>query len=169
MLLAFTQVRARTFRFPATLGLAVSMLLMTALLNNANATVYRWEDAKGRVHYSKIVPPQYQDVATPVDVRANEPTAEQRQEALERAKGNKARLAAIKKQQESAPPELPATNLSAKRPAQVPNAQTDCKTWGRLYKESMACFGPYRTVGGGLKAEAFDACNEVLQPPSPRC
>jgi hypothetical protein len=56
-----------------------------------------------------------------------------------------------------------------KRPAQVPNDRTDCETWQRLYFESIECFGPYRTVRGGIKPEAFDRCNLVPEPRPDRC
>ncbi len=151
-------------------GVGALCLMTFALVNTASATVYRWEDEQGRIYYSETVPPQYQGVAKPVDVPA-EPTAEQRRAALERAQKDKAKAAAI----QVLPPQLPASTPKTaarpivKRPAQLPTDNTDCDTWQRLYEESMACFGPFNTVGGGMKQEAFDACNEVAEPPSSRC
>lgn len=67
---------------------------------------------------------------------------------------------------------MPATPASApklgKRPAQGVTATTDCDTWQRLYRESDACFGPFRTVGGGIKPEAFEACTTIPSP-EPKC
>ena len=51
----------------------------------------------------------------------------------------------------------------------MPDQDTDCETWQRLYFESIDCFGPYRTVRGGIKPEAFERCNEVPEPPVSRC
>ena len=153
-----------------TFFISVICLLASVLVNAAAATVYRWEDNQGMTHYSEIVPPQYQGVAKPVDVPA-EPTAEQRRAALERARKDKSRAAAI----QTPPPQLPASTPAVavppvvKRPAQLPTDKTDCETWQRLYFESMACFGPYNVVGGGVKPEAFDACNVVPEPPPDRC
>lgn len=59
--------------------------------------------------------------------------------------------------------------MPGKRPAQVPDERTDCDTWQRLYQESIDCFGPFRTARGGLKPEAFQACNVVQEPPPTRC
>ncbi|MBX9818544.1 MAG: hypothetical protein K2X79_10980, partial [Burkholderiaceae bacterium] len=51
-----------------------------------------------------------------------------------------------------------------KRPAETVTDATDCPTWWRIYDDSNACFGPFRTVQGGLKPEAFDHCNAVASP-----
>jgi len=146
-------------------------LLASGLVNTANATVYRWEDDQGKTHYSEIVPRQYQGVAKPVDAPVKIPTAEQRREALEQAQKEKAQAAAIEtvRQPPPARPPKAASQPVVKRPAQIPTDQTDCETWQRLYAESMACFGPYNVVGGGIKQEAFDVCNVVAEPPSSRC
>ena len=52
--------------------------------------------------------------------------------------------------------------------ATVASATTSCTTWWRLYRESQECFGLFRTVGGGIKPEAFDHCNEIPSPET-RC
>lgn len=172
--------RCRPFAFAVAL-----CLLAPVSASAAGDAVYRWVDDQGKVHYAEIVPQRYQDVAKRVDAPADEPSAEQRREALERADQNKARAAelaterateraadrAAEKQQlpTSTPPAAVASQPAGKLPAQTPNAQTDCKTWQRLYQESMACFGPFRTVGGGTQAEAFAHCNVVAEPPAARC
>ncbi|MBK0392423.1 hypothetical protein [Ramlibacter algicola] len=44
-------------------------------------------------------------------------------------------------------------------------SEEDCRAWRAEYAKSQACFAPYRTATGGLKAEAFLACGpEVLDP-----
>lgn len=151
------------------LGSALCLLALAT----AGATVYRWVDEQGRVHYSEVVPPQYRQSAKPVGAAATAPTAEQQRDALERAQEDKARAAAITRER----PPVPAGAASApavarrtdKRPAQVPDEHTDCETWQRLYLESIECFGPFRTVRGGIKPEAFEVCNVVAEPPATRC
>ena len=135
--------------------------------------MYRWVDDQGKVHYSDVVPERYRSAAKPVNAPANEPTGEQQREALERAQKEKDKARAIGTHREgpaaSAPPPSAAAKPSGKRPAQIPNDQTDCETWQRLYMESIECFGPYRTVRGATKPEAFEQCNVVPQPPPSRC
>jgi len=138
------------------------------------STVYRWVDDQGTVHYSDVVPERYRSRAKPIDAPAAEPTPEQQREALERAQREKAKASALSISSSSSPPvsAQPASAEKApsrKRPVQLPNEQTDCETWQRLYMESIECFGPYRTVGGGIKPEAFDVCNVVPAPPPSRC
>lgn len=155
---------AYTFVFGAT-------LLMSSVAGAS--TVYRWIDERGRVHYSDVVPDRYKRIAKPVNAGGAEPTAEQQREALERSQAERAKalLASTNRSASasSAAPASVASAPSAKRPAQVPNDRTDCVTWQRLYEESAECFGPYRTVGGGIRPGAFEVCNEVPEPPPTRC
>ena len=153
-------------------------LLTSASLSVAAAAVYRWVDDQGKVHYAEVVPQRYQGVAKQVGAAANEPSAEQRRDALARAQREKARAAemAAERQKTSANVPSPASAAAAsapapagKRPAQLPNDQTDCKTWQRLYMESIECFGPFRTTRGATKPEAFEVCNVVAEPPPSRC
>jgi len=148
-------------------------LWLQVVASTSAATVYRWVDDQGKVHYSEVVPERYRKTAKPIDATAGQPSAEQQREALERAQKERARAAAIAASKSRPPasaaaPEAPASRPAAKRPAQIPNDQTDCETWQRLYLESSDCFGPYRTVRGATKPEAFDVCNVVPEPP-PRC
>ena len=157
--------KLRAFVFPRVL-----CLLASASLNTAGATVYRWVDNLGKTHYSEIVPQQYQGVAKQVDTSANSPTAKQRRDAQARAQKPKAAETDTYQQPSlaSPPPALAASKPVSKRPDQTPTEQTDCETWERLYEESMACFGPFRTVRG-IKSEAFEVCNVVTEPPQARC
>jgi len=156
--------------FLRTTVLGASCLLASVAVAS---TVYRWVDEQGKVHYSDVVPERYRSKAKPVNALAAEPTAEQQREALERAQSEKAKALAPSVSRSSPPvsahPASAASAPSRKRPVQVPNEQTDCETWQRLYMESIECFGPYRTVGGGIKPEAFEACNVVPEPPPTRC
>ncbi len=153
-------------------------LLASALVNAAGAAVYRWVDDQGKVHYSEVVPQRYQGVARRIDAPANEPTDEQRRAALARAQQEKARAAQMASERAaeqerrtpaSTPTAVAAPQPTGKRPAQIPNDQTDCETWQRLYLESIECFGPFRTVGGGIKPQAFEVCHVVAEPPPSRC
>ena len=151
-------------------ALGIICLMATAAVAS---TVYRWVDEQGKVHYSDLVPERYRNTAKPVDAPPAEPTPEQQRAALERAQSEKAKALAPSVDRssptEGAQPASAASAPSRKRPAQVPNDQTDCDTWQRLYMESIECFGPYRTVRGGVKPEAFEVCNVVREPPPTRC
>lgn len=140
----------------------------------ASTPVYRWVDDQGNVHYADVVPDRYKNRARLVDAPVAQPSAEDQRAAFERVQRDKAKAQArLGASPESlaapvAPPSAPSQSFS-KRPAQVPNDRTDCATWQRLYEESSACFGPYRTVRGGVKPEAFEVCNVVQEPPPSRC
>jgi len=152
------------------------MLLVCSLLAvafTASATViYRWVDENGRTHVSDVVPEKYKKSATRVDSGEYEVSPERRKEAEARAAKEKALAEETAARRASAPPAVPASAASvpvaAKRPAQGVTDSTDCETWWRLYRESQECFGPYRTVGGGIKAEAFEKCNPIPSP-EPKC
>ena len=137
------------------------------------ATVYRWVDKKGQVHFGDSVPSEYQQVAKPVAVQATVPSVEAQRQAQDRAAALLANArrtsvagAASAASASVGPAAAPAA--SPKRPAQGPNESSDCDTWRRLYQESLECFGPYRTTRGATKAEAFDHCTPVAEPPQ-RC
>jgi len=152
---------------------AVGALWLLASAGVLAATAYRWVDEQGKVHYSEVVPERYRSSARPVGAPATEPTPEQQREALERAQKEKARAAAITTDRGRLPASAAtapaAARPAAKRPSQMPDDQTDCETWQRLYMESIECFGPYRTVRGATKPEALDLCNVVPEPPASRC
>jgi hypothetical protein len=152
--------------------LVLALLPWTALAPVAAATVYRWVDDQGKTHYAETVPPQYQNTARPLAPAAAKPTEDQQRQAQERAARQKRQAAEIEsaasKPAQAALPAMPASTPVVKRPAQVPTATTDCQTWARLYQESMDCFGPFRTVRGATREEAFSHCTPVDEPPS-RC
>ena len=151
-------------------------LLTSASLSVAGAAVYRWVDDQGKVHYAEVVPQRYQGVAKQVGAAANEPSAEQHRDALARAEQEKAKAAEMAAERHRPPANVPSAASAAaasapvgKRPAQLPNDESDCKTWQRLYMESIECFGPFRTARGATKPEAFAVCNVVAEPPPSRC
>ncbi|MDO8903772.1 DUF4124 domain-containing protein [Hydrogenophaga sp.] len=142
------------------------LVLFLGLGQTQASDIYRWVDESGRTHLSDVVPDRYKDTATRIDSRQYELTPEQQREAEQRVDLEKAR-ARDDKVAPSAVQEAPAPPLSTppvKRPVERVTASSDCATRWRLYRESEACFGPFRTVGGGIKPEAFDHCNEIASP-----
>lgn len=63
---------------------------------------------------------------------------------------------------------LPDTSEGATQPPPdaTDSVATDvkCREAWKKYRESLACFAPYRVVGGGVKQEAFKHCKNVNQP-----
>jgi Domain of unknown function (DUF4124) len=136
------------------------------------ADIYRWVDEQGRTHLSDVVPERYRDSATRTDARRYELTPEQQHEANDRSTQERLRDAAVNPAA-STSPAAPTATMEApvppvKRPAERVTAATSCANWWRLYRESEECFGPFRSVGGGVKPEAFDHCNEIPSPET-RC
>jgi hypothetical protein len=151
----------RLLKLPASIILAVAL--------TANATIiYRWVDEKGRTHISDVVPEKYKESATRVDSGQYEVSPEQTREAERNARKLKARAEEAEKRRVNAQASAPRSTASAasasRRPAQSATESTDCDTRWRLYRESEDCFGPYRTVGGGIKPEAFDKCKPIPSP-----
>jgi hypothetical protein len=136
--------------------------------------VCRWVDASGRTQVAEVVPDKYKKVAICTDSQRFELSPEQLRAARQRADDDSARAqkAAARPPLERAPNSAsrpgPASQPGVKRPIEVVTEATDCPTWRRLYDESVACFGPYRTTGGATKVEAFDKCN-VIPSPEPKC
>ena len=151
---------------------SLAALILGAVVGVQAGDIYRWVDEQGRTHLSDSVPEKYRGTATRIDTRPYELTLEQQREAAERAARERAQaVASAEPLAPGAPPQptptLPLTPV-IKRPAQQVTESTDCTTWWRLYRESQKCFGPFRTVGGGVKPEAFEHCNEIPSP-MPKC
>lgn len=156
----------------AALGAACLVLLPSA----AGATpVCRWVDDGGRTHVADNVPERYRATATCTDSQKYELTPAQQRAAQQRVADDRAkaaRAAAVPAPRAASAtasqPAARAPGRAVKRPAEVVTDTTDCATWWRLYDESAACFGPFRTTRGATKAEAFDVCNVIVSPES-RC
>jgi hypothetical protein len=157
---------------PPIYRMVLAALLLGTLPGVQAADIYRWVDEQGRTHWSDVVPEKYRGSATRTDTRQHELTPEQRREAEERAARDRARLTVppVPLVTGSPPQATPTVSVPpvVKRPTEQVTESTDCATWWRLYRESQACFGPFHTVGGGLKPEAFDHCNEIPSP-RPKC
>lgn len=146
----------------------VALGLLTASVNAR--PICQWVDANGAMHMSDTVPPQYQSTATCTDSQKYELTDAQQAEADQRAAQAQSLL---RKQGQGLPaPHPPPAARPAgapppvieKRPIEAVTDTTDCQTWWRIYDESGACFGPFKTTQGGIKPEAYDHCNEVQSP-----
>lgn len=48
--------------------------------------------------------------------------------------------------------------------APLPPGTPACEAAWHRYAASQACFDSYRVVGGGLKAEAFEHCEQLPEP-----
>lgn len=135
------------------------------------ASICLWVDDTGRTQISDVVPERYRSTARCTSSHQYELSPAQQRDAEQRSIDDRARAS----QPDDSPPApaAPGTSVAApqpagKRPVEAVTDTTDCATWWRIYEESGACFGPYRTVLGGMKPEAFDHCNEVPSP-EPRC
>jgi Domain of unknown function (DUF4124) len=152
----------------------VALVALGFTLNADSAVVYRWVDQHGKVHFGDTVPSEYKAVARVVDRPVAAPSAEEQRQALARVAEQKAKLqqagasAPASAPRGAAASQPPVLIFPIKRPPHAPTPDTDCETWRRLYQESLDCFGPYMTVRGAIKVEAFDACTPVSEPP-PRC
>jgi hypothetical protein len=135
------------------------------------ASICQWVDDTGRTQLSDRVPERYRGIAHCTSSLQYELSPAQQREAEQRAIDDR-RQAREQDDNPPAPaepgPSIAAPQPAGKRPVEVVTDTTDCATWWRIYEESGACFGPFRTVLGGMKPEAFEHCNEVPSP-EPRC
>lgn len=148
------------------------IVTLTALVLAMQSTAFgatlicRWVDESGRQHVSDLVPDAFKNIATCTDSRQYAISADQQKEVEKNsptASGKSSRATAEPPKGSelgTRPPPPP----NAKLPVEVVTATTDCQTWWRIYDESSACFGPYRTTRGGVRPEAFDKCNDIPSP-----
>jgi hypothetical protein len=62
-------------------------------------------------------------------------------------------------------PNVPAVpSVSVPKPMSAAEKKARCEKEWKKYRESEACFAPYRLANGGIKAEAFKHCTEIKQP-----
>jgi hypothetical protein len=148
----------------------IAILLCLAAPAVQATAICRWVDESGRTHLADSVPDRYRAQARCTDSRQYELSPDQvrsaQQRAAEEQSGASERSARRAASTASAPaPTAGAASRPAqKRPATVITEGTDCATRWRLYDESAACFGPFRTTRGGIKPEAYAVCNEVPRP-----
>jgi hypothetical protein len=152
--------------------MAAAVLLAPSM---ANATpICVWLDDAGRTQYASVVPDHYKSVATCTESQQYELSPEQQRATEQAAREDRARArldaAKLAASSTSKTPRVAdaAPRAVAKRPAKVVSEATNCTTWWRLFDESAACFGPFRTTAGAIKVEAYGVCN-VVPSPEPKC
>ena len=136
--------------------------------------LYTWEDERGQVQISDVVPPKYKATARRIDSRQFELSAEQVQAAQAQASALKAR-ASTAAQNGQLPPSRsthsPASAaVTAARPSQSINFN-DCTAWRRAFLASRDCFAGFqRGPGyGALRPGAYEACGPEIPNPEPKC
>jgi hypothetical protein len=149
-------------------NILVAAIIPAGAVASHGTVIYRWVDENGRTHVSDAVPERYKKSATRIDSGQYDVSPERRKQAQEQAAREKALVDDAARRREDAP--LPASAPAAsmpkgsKRPAQGVTDSTDCETWRRLYRDSLECFGPYRTAKGATKAEAFEKSADIPDP-----
>ncbi len=124
--------------------------------------VYQWVDERGRRHFGDTITPEDRKSAKTMNLKAAEPTSEQRREAEARAANDKKKSEDDSKKRRAGQPSTSET--AAPSPERVSTTESDCERAKREYMESAACFAPYGTRNGGVRAEAFERCTVVKQP-----
>lgn len=150
--------------------LVAACLLFCFAVTAEAAVIYRWVDKQGRTHFGDVVPAEYRGAARALDDHAPTPTPEEQGRAIDRATRDKERAAAAPpaspaRVAASAPASRSSSSVTSRRPLYAPTDKTDCDTWRLLYAESLDCFAPYRTARGATKAEAYEHCTPVSEPP----
>lgn len=135
----------------------ISACLVSFSTANA-ASICRWVDENGRVQFADVVPDRYKGL---VSCTHSGPTVQNAERPTIRS-DKRSPSAQAPAPAATAPFDTPRS--PAKRPTQTVTSTTDCKTWQRLFNESGACFAPFRTTRGGVKAEAFEQCNDIPEP-----
>ena len=139
-------------------AMAVTALGLLNLPSAGAASICRWVDETGQVQYADVVPDRYKTAVT----CTHTPAASRPAEPIQNRNGKRISPPQVASSAAAPPIEMP--RQSAKQPSETVSPNTDCKTWLRLFNESGACFAPFRTARGGIKAEAFEKCNEIPNP-----
>ena len=151
----------------------VAVMTLALLTTGAKATsICRWVNEAGQTQITEVVPEKYRSAAICTDSQKYELSDEQRRaveqqraEAKAQAQARQAAATLLNNRAPSASrPAQAASQSSVKRPTEIVTDTTDCATWWRIYEESVACFGPYRTLYGATKSEGFERCNIISSP-----
>lgn len=164
-------VRRRRTPLPPMKPTLLLLLFGTLLESSAFATtIYSWVDQNGRTQMSDVVPEKYKKTATRIESARYELSDAQRAESDARVNVDKSRAADTAARQEKARSEAasaasaPPSTVVRQSPRAANNEASDCATLHRLYRESDACFAPYKTTNGATKAEGYARCTERLDP-----
>ena len=144
----------------------VCLLALAAVSAAALGTeIFKWVDDQGRTQYGQSVPDQYKKSAIKVDQEIATPTDAERQQATARAAKDKERAKAMAARKK-AEPARPRTAAAAS-PASVTAADdraSQCEAQKQKYRESEACFAPYRRSTGTMRSEGFKHCVAMKEP-----
>ena len=127
------------------------------------ADIYKWVDEKGRTQYGQSVPDKYKKSAIKIEQEIHTPTDAQREEAAARAAQDKEKAAALATRKLE--PAKPRTSVKpAPASAAVENKATRCEAERQKYRESVACFEPYRMPNGAIQPEGLEKCVSMKEP-----
>lgn len=150
-------MRARLSMLCAAVAMCSSMVAQAA-------GIYRWTDEQGKSHASDRPPAGVRpDKVRLEDSRTHELTRRQREEAKARALRDKS----LRDQGLPVPPPAHSRSGLPLTVTPVPDKQpdeTECQRMVRLYRESEACFAPYKIANGKTRPEAFEHCQQVVEP-----
>ena len=134
----------------------------------AGDSIYRWVDEQGAVHYGDTVPDKYKDNATRKPELKDHPVIDVT-ETVEQRKAKQRALDILDGEPEpnAQSPAPPANPDTAATPAAPAPGDLSCEQQWEQYNASQACFAQYRNANGSIRAEAFQKCTAVSEPP--RC
>lgn len=140
--------------------LVLTMLLACFASTTYAASIYKWVDEKGTVHYGDTVPEKYKHTATEETQLEDVTPPIDEAEAIQKRERAKAVL--------ERPPltDKPVSNQPSDAVVSDTNAKSKeaCEQQWKQYVDSLECFAPYRNALGGIKAEAYNYCTEVAKP-----
>lgn len=119
----------------------LGVLLCAAITGAAAATIYRWVDDDGKVHYAEGVPEPFRGRARAVGAPSNNPSADEQQRAVERARAEKAKAAAHVTEPASAPARAASAAPRARQAARAGARRAD-----RLRHLAAAVPGKHRLL-----------------------
>ena len=136
----------------------------------AAAEIYKWIDEHGQTQYGNSVPKAHRSQAKAIELDP-EVTDAQRDEAQARSVKERALAESMTRERQKAAQKVapkPSVPPAPVKPVSSGPGPSDkkrqCEEDWKRYQESQACFAPYRTANGGIKAEAFQHCAELKQP-----
>ena len=155
---------------------SVVLALVSALTCAATqaGVLYTWEDERGQVQISDVVPAKYKATARRIDTRQFELSAEQVQAAQAQASALKARASTTAHDDQRPSPRSTHSSASAATAAARPSQSinfNDCTAWRRAFLASRDCFAGFqRGPGyGALRPGAYEACGPEIPNPEPKC
>lgn len=138
------------------------LVVSLAAMSVAGATeVYRWTDSQGKAHASDRPPERHHGKVRRDHYKAHQLTEAQREEAKRRALAEKS----LRDQAAKLPPMMITPEPMAEEPmVDEQRQETECERMTRQYRESEACFAPFKLWNGATRAEAFQYCTPVVEP-----